>query len=102
MQPGLLLLLARLEVVDLRLLLHGEPDVVEAVQQAMLAERIDVEMHRAAVGSLDLLILEIDPFRKHLLLNGLDDIGLTMEKASDIDAFEKKQKESQPWMNSAA
>lgn len=33
---------------------------------------------------------EIDPFRKHCLLNGLDDIGLTMEKASKIDAFEEK------------
>jgi 3-isopropylmalate/(R)-2-methylmalate dehydratase small subunit len=33
---------------------------------------------------------EIDPFRKHCLINGLDDIGLTMEKASKIDAFEAK------------
>jgi 3-isopropylmalate dehydratase small subunit len=31
---------------------------------------------------------EVDPFRKHCLLNGLDDIGLTMEKAASIDAFE--------------
>ena len=36
---------------------------------------------------------EIDPFRKHCLLNGLDDIGLTMEKASSIGAFEAKLKE---------
>ncbi|MGX1787541.1 3-isopropylmalate dehydratase small subunit [Bosea sp. NPDC055332] len=35
---------------------------------------------------------EIDPFRKHCLLNGLDDIGLTMEKSSKIDAFEEKLK----------
>ena len=41
---------------------------------------------------------EIDPFRKHCLLNGLDDIGLTMEKASSIDAFEKKQAASQAWL----
>lgn len=33
---------------------------------------------------------EIDPFRKHCLLNGLDDIGLTMEKSTKIDAFEEK------------
>ena len=39
---------------------------------------------------------EIDPFRKHCLLNGLDDIGLTMEKKASIDAFEKKL-ESRPW-----
>ena len=36
---------------------------------------------------------EIDPFRKHCLLNGLDDIGLTMEKQSSIDAYEAKLKE---------
>ena len=36
---------------------------------------------------------EIDPFRKHCLLNGLDDIGLTMEKASKIEAFEDKLKQ---------
>ena len=36
---------------------------------------------------------EIDPFRKHCLINGLDDIGLTMEKATKIDAFEDKLKQ---------
>jgi 3-isopropylmalate/(R)-2-methylmalate dehydratase small subunit len=36
---------------------------------------------------------EIDPFRKHCLLNGLDDIGLTMEKGTKIDAYEEKLKE---------
>jgi 3-isopropylmalate/(R)-2-methylmalate dehydratase small subunit len=41
---------------------------------------------------------DIDPFRKHCLLNGLDDIGLTFEKASHIDAFEKKQAARQPWL----
>ena len=38
------------------------------------------------------LRFEIDPFRKHCLLNGLDDIGLTMEKSSKIDAYEEKLK----------
>ena len=37
---------------------------------------------------------DIDPFRKHCLLNGLDDIGLTMEKAPAIDAFEARQHEA--------
>ena len=41
---------------------------------------------------------DLDPFRKHCLLNGLDDIGLTMEKAASIDAFEKKQAAAQPWL----
>ena len=44
------------------------------------------------------ITFDIDPFRKHCLLNGLDDIGLSLEKASSIDAFEKKQAASQPWL----
>ncbi|MCU4180941.1 3-isopropylmalate dehydratase small subunit [Bosea sp. BH3] len=39
------------------------------------------------------ITFEIDPFRKHCLLNGLDDIGLTMEKGAKIDAFEDKLKQ---------
>ncbi|MBM3565000.1 MAG: 3-isopropylmalate dehydratase small subunit [Alphaproteobacteria bacterium] len=41
---------------------------------------------------------EIDPFRKHLLLNGLDDVGLTLQKKRKIDQFEEKRKLSQPWL----
>ncbi len=41
---------------------------------------------------------DIDPFRKHCLLEGLDDIGLTQQKADKIDVFEGKQKSSQPWL----
>ncbi|MBI3503353.1 MAG: 3-isopropylmalate dehydratase small subunit [Proteobacteria bacterium] len=44
------------------------------------------------------LKFEIDPFRKHCLLNGLDDIALTLEKAAHIDAYEAKQRTSQPWL----
>jgi len=44
------------------------------------------------------IAFEIDAFRKHCLLNGLDDIGLTMEKSGSIDAFEKKLSVSQPWL----
>lgn len=40
---------------------------------------------------------EVDAHRKHCLLNGLDDIGLTLEKASAIDAFEARQATSRPW-----
>ncbi len=41
---------------------------------------------------------EIDPFRKHLLLNGLDDIGQTMQHATAIDTFEASRRQSQPWI----
>ena len=40
---------------------------------------------------------EIDAFRRHCLLNGLDDIGLTLEKATSIDSFEKQAATSRPW-----
>ena len=40
---------------------------------------------------------ELDAHRKHCLLNGLDDIGLTMEKKASIDTYEKKQAENRPW-----
>jgi 3-isopropylmalate/(R)-2-methylmalate dehydratase small subunit len=41
---------------------------------------------------------DIDPFRKHCLLNGLDDIGLTMEHAEKIDRFERRAKAERPWV----
>ena len=44
------------------------------------------------------LAFEIDPWKKHCLLNGLDDIGLTMAKKAEIEAFEDKQKAGQPWL----
>lgn len=40
---------------------------------------------------------EVDAFRKHCLLNGLDDIGLTLEGADDIRAFESRWREQSPW-----
>ena len=40
----------------------------------------------------------VDPFRKHCLLNGLDDVGLTMQKAKRIEDFEAAQKATQPWL----
>jgi 3-isopropylmalate/(R)-2-methylmalate dehydratase small subunit len=41
---------------------------------------------------------EIDPFLKRCLLEGLDDIGLTLEKADAIDAFEKRRAQAAPWL----
>jgi 3-isopropylmalate/(R)-2-methylmalate dehydratase small subunit len=45
---------------------------------------------------------EIDPFRKHCLMNGLDDIGLTLEKGASIDSYEAAQAQSQPWLSARA
>ena len=41
---------------------------------------------------------EVDPFKKHCLLNGLDDIGLTLQKENSISSYEEKQKASEPWL----
>jgi 3-isopropylmalate/(R)-2-methylmalate dehydratase small subunit len=41
---------------------------------------------------------EVDPFRKHCLLNGLDDIGLTLQREDKIAAFEETRKASSPWL----
>jgi 3-isopropylmalate/(R)-2-methylmalate dehydratase small subunit len=45
-----------------------------------------------------LFAFEVDPFRKHCLLHGLDDVGLTMQKRWQIDAFEADQRAAQPWL----
>ena len=44
------------------------------------------------------LPFDIDPFRKHCMLNGLDDIGLTLEKSGNVEAFEQKIGAERPWL----
>lgn len=44
------------------------------------------------------LEFDIDPFKKHCLLNGLDDIGLTLQHADDIEQYEKMRKQQAPWL----
>lgn len=58
---------------------------------------IDLENQTIGRPNGESVPFEIDAHRKHCLLNGLDDIGLTMEKAPKIDSFEEKRKASQPW-----
>jgi len=59
---------------------------------------IDLEKQEIRGPDGGCLKFDLDPFRKHCLLNGLDDIGLTLEKASSIDSFEAKNKGTQPWL----
>ncbi len=62
--------------------------------------RLTVDLARQVVirPSGEEIGFEIDPFRKHLLLNGLDDIGQTMQHAAKIDAHERKRAETQAWL----
>ena len=46
----------------------------------------------------EVIKFDVDPFRKHCLLNGLDDVGLTLEKVATVDAYEDRQKAEQPWL----
>lgn len=46
----------------------------------------------------DALSFEVDAFRKHCLLNGLDEIGLTLEAADDIRAYEQRRRKETPWL----
>jgi 3-isopropylmalate/(R)-2-methylmalate dehydratase small subunit len=57
---------------------------------------VDLEKEEVRAGNL-VFPFKIDPFRRHCLLNGLDDIGLTLQHKSDIDAYEAQLKQSQPW-----
>jgi len=67
----------------------AEPDVLIEV---------DLEKQTITRGNQFSFEFEIDPFRKHCLLNGLDDIGLTLEKNVHIDTFEEKRRKAQPWV----
>ena len=58
---------------------------------------IDLETQEITRPNGEKFTFEIDEFRKHCLINGLDDIGLTMEKEKNIDSFEAKRAAEQPW-----
>ena len=61
--------------------------------------RMTVDLENLTVTTSDgqSFAFELDPFRRHCLLNGLDDIGLTMEKSAAIDTFETQMAQSRPW-----
>jgi 3-isopropylmalate/(R)-2-methylmalate dehydratase small subunit len=58
---------------------------------------IDLESQQIKGPDGGVINFDIDPFRKHCLLNGLDDIALTLEKAAAIDTYEGKLGETRPW-----
>ena len=62
--------------------------------------RMDVDLEAQTVTSSDgeTFSFEVDSFKKHCLLNGLDDIGLTMEHKSSIDSYEAKLAAERPWV----
>jgi 3-isopropylmalate/(R)-2-methylmalate dehydratase small subunit len=68
--------------------------------EAIPGYQLTVDLQAQAVTRPDgkVLHFEIDAFRKHCLLNGLDDIGLTLQDSESIQAFEARHRASQPWL----
>ncbi|NBX66151.1 MAG: 3-isopropylmalate dehydratase small subunit [Proteobacteria bacterium] len=83
------------------------PVVLPRAQVLQLMERatqypdqpmtVDLEKQEVRAGNL-VFPFTTDPFRRHCLLNGLDDIGLTLQHEGDISAFEEARKNERPWL----
>src|SRR5262245_44678280 len=85
------------------LLITLPPDVVDALFKEVEGKpgyqlAVDLEQQSVTTPSGKEIKFEIDPFRKHCLLNGLDEIGLTLEHADKIRAFEGRHQQAQPWL----
>jgi 3-isopropylmalate/(R)-2-methylmalate dehydratase small subunit len=85
------------------LLIKVSPEELEKLMDG--AERganatmtVDLESQEITNSDGEKITFEVDSFKKHCLLNGLDDIGLTLKKESSISAYEEKQKASEPWL----
>ncbi len=72
----------------------------DAQRDANAVVTVDLESQEITGPDRGTLHFEVDPFRKHCLLNGLDDIGLSLEKVAKIDDYEAKQRLEQPWLSS--
>jgi len=59
---------------------------------------VDLEAQTITTSDGEVFAFDVDPFRKHCLLNGLDDIGLTLENAARIDTYEARLQAERPWM----
>jgi 3-isopropylmalate/(R)-2-methylmalate dehydratase small subunit len=59
---------------------------------------VDLEKQVVSGEGLGLIRFDVEPFRKHCMLGGLDDIGLTLQKLDAIAAFEAKQNSQTPWL----
>ena len=80
-----------------------EASKVDALFKAVEANagyrlKVDLEQQNITTPEGTVYKFEVDAFRKHCLLNGLDDIGLTLQHVEDIRAYETKHRAAQPWL----
>ena len=85
------------------LLIKLEPRIIEQLFSEAGAKQgyrlaVDLEQQSVTTPGGESFHFDIDPFRKHCILNGLDDIGLTLGHADEIKAFEVKHRQAQPWL----
>lgn len=81
--------------------------VSAADREALMADAADTENPQLSIDLVEKTIsrpngvvihFDLDPFRRQCLLDGLDDIGLTLEKSAAVDSFETARKDSHPWL----
>lgn len=87
---GILLIALAEEEVDR---LFAEADANEGYQLD-----VDLEHQRVTTPSGEILEFDVDEFRKHCLLNGLDDIGITLQDEEAIRSFEEAHRQQRPWL----
>ena len=80
-----------------------DEDIVARLFDEMYAQEgyeltIDLEQQQVVTPGGERFGFEVDEFRRHCLLNGLDDIGLTLESADAIRAYEERTRKSSPWL----
>ena len=77
-----------------------EKKIQELVQYSKRKENIKINLREQEITFGNKRIqFEIDPFKKNCLLNGLDDIALSLEKLEKISSYENKLKKNKPWIN---
>jgi 3-isopropylmalate/(R)-2-methylmalate dehydratase small subunit len=80
---------------------ESQVDCIFADVAAFPGFKLTIDLEKQVVGTTDGSVafpFEVDAFKRHCLLNGLDDIGLTLQHADDIRAYEARHLASQPWL----
>ena len=85
------------------LLIKVSPEELEKLMEdaergANATMTVDLQNQEITNSDGEKITFEVDSFKKHCLLNGLDDIGLTLQKESSISSYEEEQKASEPWL----
>ena len=80
-----------------------DAQVVDGLFKAVAAQQgyqltVDLAAQTITTPAGDSIAFEVDEFRKYCLLNGLDDIGLTLQHTDDIRAYEERRKQEAPWL----